>query len=97
MAKPKRKGGPKQKLSPEAAKKKAIRDKEIAMTPRRTEMKADNQRKRREAAKKYGKLWLLGKEYDHTKGKFTTTKENRGEYGKGTRKGVKNGEGKKNK
>ncbi len=47
MAKPKRKGGPKQKLSPEAAKKKAIRDKEIAMTPRRTEMKADNQRKRR--------------------------------------------------
>lgn len=86
MAKPKRKGGPKQKLSPEAAKKKAVRDKEIAMTPRRTEMKAENQRKRREATNKYGKLWLLGKDYDHKDGKFESVKRNRGNDGNGTKK-----------
>ena len=86
MAKPKKKGGPKQKLSPEAAKKKAVRDKEIAMTPRRTEMKAENQRKRREATKKYGKLWLLGKDYDHKDGKFKSEKANRGNDGNGTKK-----------
>ena len=97
MAKPKKKGGPKQKLSPEAKKAKAERDLEIAKSPRRMKMKRDNYEKRKEAEKKFGKLWLLGKEYDHTKGKFTNTKDNRGEYGKGTRKGINNGEGKKNK
>jgi hypothetical protein len=45
MAKPKKKGGPKQKLSPAAAKAKAIRDKKEAMTPRRRKMKAESQRK----------------------------------------------------
>jgi len=35
MAKPRRKGGPKQKLSPVAAAAKAIRDKKYAMTDRR--------------------------------------------------------------
>ena len=50
----------KQKLSPKAAKAKAVRDKKIAMTPRRREMKAENQRKRR-AAKKRG-MNLNGKD-----------------------------------
>ena len=34
----------KQKLSPEASKAKAVRDKKIAMTPARREKKAENQR-----------------------------------------------------
>ena len=34
----------KQKLSPEASKAKAVRDKKIAMTPERREKKAENQR-----------------------------------------------------
>ncbi len=45
MAKPRRKGGPKQKLSPAAAKAKAIRDKKYAMTARRRRFKAESQRK----------------------------------------------------
>ena len=45
MAKPRRKGGPKQKLSPAAAKAKAIRDKKYAMTDRRRRFKAESQRK----------------------------------------------------
>ena len=46
MAKPKSKGGPKQKLSPEAKKAKAKRDLEIAKSPRRMKMKRDNYAKR---------------------------------------------------
>lgn len=86
MAKPKKKGGPKQKLSPEARKAKAERDKKAAMTPRRRKMKAENQRKRRKAENKFGKLWLLGKDYDHEDGKFESVKRNRGNDGNGTKK-----------
>ena len=75
MAKPKRPGGPKQKLSPAAAKRKAARDKRIAMTPRRTRMKAENQRKRRSAAKRG--VSVKGKDYDHNRGKFVSEKVNR--------------------
>ena len=72
MAKPKRPGGPKQKLSPTAAKKKAERDKKWAMTPRRRAMKAENQRKRRASSSS-----VKGKDYDHTRGKFVSEKTNR--------------------
>lgn len=82
MAKPKT--GRKQKLSAAAAKRKAARDKKIAMTPARRKKKAENQRKRR-AAKKAGKN-IKGKDFDHTRGKFVSTKANRGNYGKGTRR-----------
>ena len=41
-----------QKLSPAARKKKAARDLAYAKTPRRRAMKAENQKKRREALKK---------------------------------------------
>ena len=75
MAKPKRAGGPKQKLSPKAAKAKAERDKKIAMTPRRRKMKAENQRKRRAAEKKG--VSVKGKDYDHNRGKFVSEKTNR--------------------
>ena len=74
----------KQKLTPTAARMKAIRDKKAAMTPARRRKKAENQRKRR-AAKKAGKN-IQGKDYDHSKGKFVSVKANRGEYGKCTKK-----------
>lgn len=82
MAKPK--SGRKQKLSPAAAKKKAERDKAIAMTPRRRKMKAENQRKRR-AAKKAGKS-VEGKDYNHKTSRFDSVKNNRGNFGRGTKK-----------
>ena len=75
MAKPKRPGGPKQKLSPKAAKAKAERDKKIAMTPRRRKMKAENQR-RRKAAESKGQS-VKGKDYDHNRGRFVSEKVNR--------------------
>ncbi len=75
MAKPKRPGGPKQKLSPAAAKRKAARDKKIAMTPRRRKMKAENQRKRRKAESN-GKS-VKGKDYDHNRKRFVSEKVNR--------------------
>ena len=75
MAKPKRPGGPKQKLSAAARKKKAARDKKIAMTSRRTKMKAENQRKRRAAAKRGQSV--KGKDYDHNRKKFVSEKTNR--------------------
>lgn len=56
----------------------------MAKTPSRRAKKAENQRLRR-AAKKRG-VDLDGKDYDHTKNKFTSVKANRGEYGKGTKK-----------
>ena len=68
MAKPKKKGGPKQKLSPAAAKAKAIRDKKMAMTPRRRKMKAESQRK---DCKK-------GYDYDHNTRKCVKASHNRG-------------------
>ncbi len=75
MAKPKRPGGPKQKLSPAAAKRKAARDLRIAKTPRRTRMKAETQRKRRAAAKNGQSV--KGKDWDHNRGRFVSEKTNR--------------------
>ena len=72
-----------QKLSPLAARKKAARDLQYAKTPDRRAKKAEDQRLRRDAIKK-GKN-VSGKDFDHTKRKFVSVKENRGEYGKGTR------------
>ena len=55
-----------------------------AKKARRTRMKAENQRKRR-AAKKKGKN-LKGKDYDHKTKRFTSVKNNRGSFGRGTKK-----------
>tara|TARA_R110002020_G_C15906362_1_gene741497 strand:+ start:45 stop:284 length:240 start_codon:yes stop_codon:yes gene_type:complete len=74
----------KQKLTPTAARMKAIRDKKAAMTPARRKKKAENQRKRR-AAKKAGKN-IQGKDYDHKDSKFKSIKANRGNDGKGTKR-----------
>jgi hypothetical protein len=52
----------KQKLSPKAAKAKAVRDLAAANSPARKEKRADSQKKRREAEKKNGKDWLKGKD-----------------------------------
>jgi hypothetical protein len=68
MAKPRRKGGPKQKLSPAAAKAKAIRDKKYAMTDRRRRFKAESQRK--DCPK--------GHDYDHNTKRCVTSSHNRG-------------------
>ncbi len=73
----------KQELSPQAAADKAARDLAFAKTDDRREKKAENQRLRRSAKKKG--VNLAGKDYDHSKGKFVSVKDNRGEYGKGTR------------
>jgi len=72
------------KLSTEAAKRKAIRDKIAAMTPERKRKKAQNQRIRR-AAKKRG-IDIAGKDYDHKRKRFVSIKTNRGNGGKGTKK-----------
>ena len=74
----------KQKLSPLAAKRKALRDKKYAMTADRKMKKAENQRKRRAALKKG--LNLKGKDDDHTRGRFVSVKVNRGNGGRGTKK-----------
>ena len=74
----------KQKLSPLAAKRKAIRDKKYAMTTDRKIKKAENQRKRRAALKRG--VNLKGKDYDHTRGRFVSVKVNRGNGGRGTKK-----------
>ena len=68
MAKPRRKGGPKQKLSPAAAAAKAIRDKKYAMTDRRRKMKAESQRIN----------CPDGQDYDHNTGKCVSSSFNRG-------------------
>ena len=73
-----------QKLSPQARRDKAARDKRYAMTARRTRMKAENQRLRRAAEKKG--VNLTGKDYDHKDRKFKSIKANRGNDGKGTKK-----------
>lgn len=74
----------KQKLSRKALLAKRKRDLEYAMTPRRREMKAENQRKRRAAIANGSDV--NGKDYDHTKKKFVSVKANRGGHGKGTKK-----------
>ena len=73
-------------LSPQAKRDKAKRDLKAAKTPARRAKKAENQRKRRAAAKKHGKSWLKGKDYDHDDKRFESIKANRGNDGKGTKK-----------
>ncbi|MGI9555698.1 MAG: hypothetical protein ACR2M9_02475 [Cyanophyceae cyanobacterium] len=79
-------------LSPKAKRDKAKRDLKAAKTPARRAKKAENQKERRKAAKKHGKSWLKGKDYDHKDKRFESVKANRGNDGKGTKK-----EGKKTK
>jgi len=79
-------------LSPQAKRDKAKRDLKAAKTPARRAKKAENQRKRRAAAKKHGISWLKGKDYDHDDKRFESIKANRGNDGNGTKK-----EGKKTK
>ena len=74
----------KQKLSPKAAKAKAIRDKACAMTPDRRAKKAHSQRVRRAAIKKGKKI--KGKDWDHKDGRFETIARNRANDGKGTKR-----------
>ena len=73
----------KQKLSASAAKKKAVRDKAMAMSGDRKAKKAQNQRERRKAIKS-GKN-IKGKDYDHKDGKFKSVAANRGNDKQGTR------------
>ena len=73
-----------QKLSPAARKKKAARDLAYALTPRRRAMKAETQKKRRDAIKKG--INIRGKDWDHNKKKFVSVAANRGGHGKGTKK-----------
>ena len=83
-------------LSPQAKRNKAKRDLKAAKTPARRAKKAENQRKRRAAAKKHGKSWLKGKDYDHDDERFESVKANRGNDGNGTKKeGNKNNRKKK--
>ena len=74
-----------QKLSPKASAAKKKRDLEYAKSPARKKRKRDNQKKRRE----YSAFQLRGKDVHHTKdGKLvlTSVKNNRGNYGEGTKK-----------
>ena len=73
-----------QKLSKKAKAAKKKRDLKAANSRRREKMRAENQRKRRKANKKCKNI--KGKDYDHTKKKFVSTKANRGGHGKGTKK-----------
>ena len=73
-------------LSPQAKRDKAKRDLKAAKTPARRAKKAENQRKRRAAAKKHGKSWLNVKDYDHDDKRFESIKANRGNDGNGTKK-----------
>tara|TARA_R100000951_G_scaffold26632_3_gene22574 strand:+ start:1962 stop:2234 length:273 start_codon:yes stop_codon:yes gene_type:complete len=71
----------KQKLSAKASKDKADRDLAYANGPYKKK-RAENQKKRR-AAIKNGKN-LSGLDFDHTTNTFTTVRNNRGGFGKGT-------------
>lgn len=70
-----------QKLSPQARRAKAARDKAAAMTPRRRKMKAENQRRRRAAGSRAD-----GKDWDHKDQRWETPEQNRGNDGEGTKK-----------
>lgn len=86
MAKPKT--GSKQKLSPKAAKDKAVRDLRIANSPARKKKRNECQKARRKALKA-GKN-IKGLDFDHKRGKFVSVKSNRGNQGKGTKLENKN-------
>ena len=74
----------KQKLSPAARKRKAVRDKAFAMTPARKAKKAHAQRERRKA-KKSGKN-VIGLDWDHKDGRWERVSRNRANDGEGTKK-----------
>ena len=74
-----------QKLSLKAAKDKKTRDLAAANTPDREKKRAECQKERRAAVKEHGANWLNNKDYDHTKKRFVSVKQNRGGYGSGTR------------
>ena len=75
----------KQKLSKEAALKKAVRDLAMAKSPYRRAAKADAQKKHRDSPVN------KNKDYDHKSGSFKSVKANRGNDGKGTKiEGIKN-------
>ena len=67
-----------QKISPKAATAKKKRDLKAANSADRKKKRADSQKKRREAVKKHGANWLVGKDYDHNTGRFTSSSHNRG-------------------
>lgn len=69
-----------QKLSPIAARAKAIRDKAFAMTDERREKKAHSQRMHRADPNGRGKDW------DHEDGRWESARQNRGNEGEGTKK-----------
>jgi len=69
----------KQKLSKEAALKKAVRDLAMAKTPYRRAAKADSQMKHRDSPVN------KNKDYDHKSGTFKSVKANRGNNGQGTK------------
>ena len=71
----------KQKLSKEAALKKAARDLAFAKSPARRAKKAENQRKRREKSSAF----LKGKDCGHRTSSFKSVKYNRGNNGNGTK------------
>ena len=73
-----------QKLSPLAKRRKAARDKKYAMTADRRKKKAENPRLRKKAKKRGVKL--KGKDYDHKTKRFVSVKNNRGSFGRGTKK-----------
>jgi len=68
----------KQRLSPKAAKAKAIRDLACANTDDRKAKRADSQKKRRKAIKNNGISFLFDKDYDHNTEKFVLSSHNRG-------------------
>ena len=70
-----------QKLSPQARRDKAARDKAFAMSPARRAKKAHSQRERRKAGSKAD-----GKDFDHKDQKWKSVKANRGNDGQGTKK-----------
>ncbi len=74
----------KQKLSPEAAKRKKARDLRYANSADRKAKRRDSQKQRRKA-KKNGTS-VEGKDFDHKTRTFKSKKSNRGNGGKGTKK-----------
>tara|TARA_R100000935_G_scaffold55884_1_gene86432 strand:+ start:522 stop:803 length:282 start_codon:yes stop_codon:yes gene_type:complete len=74
----------KQKLSPEAASAKAIRDKKAMMSEHGKKKKRENQVERRKAIK--AGRDIKGKDYDHKDSRFKSIKANRGNDGKGTKR-----------
>jgi len=75
----------KQILSKIGAADKKVRDKKHAMSEHGKKKKREAQANRIAYEKKHGKGSLKGRDWDHTKSKWTTVKNNRGNYGNGTR------------